>query len=122
LAQAHLAAELLAQRPQIADPDVEADTIGRLIRARLTFLDASGRVVGDSEVDAAALPTLENHLTREEVIAARDHGEGTATRHSSTTGVETTYAAAAVRDGPVAFVRVALPLTAIDAHLARVRR
>ena len=38
-------------------------------------------------------------------------------RPSQTTGIDTLYAAVAVRGGPVAFVRVALPLTAIDARV-----
>ena len=64
----------------------------------------------------------ENHLAREEIVQARQSGEGLATRSSQTTGIDTRYAAVAVRAGPVAFVRVALPLTAIDARVASVRR
>ena len=123
LTEARLAAALLDRQPAMANPDAEADRVGALIRARLTFVAADGRVIGDSEVAAPALAALENHASREEIIAARAHGEGTAARRSATTGIETQYAAvAAASGGTVAFVRVALPLTTIDVRLAEVRR
>jgi len=122
LTEARLAAALLEHQPAMADPDAEADRLGALIRARLTFVAADGRVIGDSAVDASALATLENHGSREEIIAARARGEGTATRRSATTDTETQYAAVATRSADVAFVRVALPLTAIEVRLAEVRR
>ncbi|HUL75249.1 MAG TPA: ATP-binding protein [Vicinamibacterales bacterium] len=122
LVQARLAAALLAQRPAIGDPDDEADALGRLIHARVTFIAADGTVLGDSEVARADLGTLENHATREEVLAAAKNGEGTGARQSHTTGVWTMYAAVRVAEGPIAFARVALPLTDADARVAYVRR
>ena len=122
LTEARLAAALLEHQLAMTDPDAEADRVGTLIRARLTFVAADGRVIGDSEVAASALATLENHGSREEIIAAAAHGEGTAARRSATTGIETQYAAVATRSTDVAFVRVALPLTAIEVRLAEVRR
>jgi two-component system phosphate regulon sensor histidine kinase PhoR len=122
LNQARLAGELLSNRPVLADPDSEADQIGRLIDERVTFIAADGSVVGDSEVDRESLATLENHLGREEIRKAAVAGEGVSARSSHTTGVDTRYAAKAVQHGPVAFVRVALPLTRINERLADVRR
>ncbi|HEX5216912.1 MAG TPA: ATP-binding protein [Vicinamibacterales bacterium] len=122
LTEARLAAALLEHQPAMADPDAEADRLGALIRARLTFVAADGRVIGDSEVAAPALATLENHASREEIIAARARGEGTAARRSATTRIETQYAAVAARSADVAFVRVALPLTTIEQRLGEVRR
>ncbi|MCC7009073.1 MAG: PAS domain-containing protein [Acidobacteria bacterium] len=121
LNQAQLAASLLG-RAALDDPDREADAIGALLGERVTFIAADGAVVGDSEVARDALATLENHASREEIVAAGRAGEGLASRTSHTTGVETRYAAVAVHGGPVAFVRIALPLTAIDARVAAVRR
>src|SRR5262245_52197961 len=103
--QARLASAMLADRHGIRDPDAEADTLGRLIQARVTFIAPDGQVLGDSEVPADALGTLENHATREEVIQAARAGEGTGRRTSATTNVDTEYAAVAVRDSDVAFVR-----------------
>ncbi|MGE5836111.1 MAG: ATP-binding protein, partial [Acidobacteriota bacterium] len=76
----------------------------------------------DSEVARGDLGTLENHATREEVVRAVQSGEGTALRRSHTTDVGTMYAAVAVPRGPVAIVRVALPLTSVDARVAALRR
>jgi len=122
LNQARLAAALLAHQATLDDPDAEADEVGRLIDARVTFIASDGRVIGDSEVERRELGAVENHGARAEVVAAAGTGEGTASRYSTTTDVETLYAAVAVRRGPVAFVRVALPLTNVEAQVAGVRR
>ena len=122
LRQVRLAAELLSDRGTLADPDAEATIISRLVEARVTFIRADGVVIGDSEVDAAALDSVDNHLMREEVQEALKAGTGAAVRQSRTTGEETMYAAASVRSGPVAFVRVGLPLTSVRGHLATARR
>ena len=120
--QARLTAALLSHSGPLADPDAEADDVGRRIGARVTFIAEDGRVLGDSDVDAASIPMVENHAAREEVAAARANGEGLAVRRSHTTAIETLYAAALVRNSPVAVARVALPLTAIDERIASVRR
>ena len=122
LNQARLASALLSHQETLPDPDQEADEVGRLIGGRVTFIDAGGQVLGDSDVDVEALGSVENHAAREEIVEARQSGEGLATRSSQTTGIDTRYAAVAVRAGPVAFVRVALPLTTIDARVGSVRR
>jgi two-component system phosphate regulon sensor histidine kinase PhoR len=120
--QARLTAALLSQRPSIPDPDQEADALGRLLNARVTFIAADGQVLGDSEVDRAQLGALENHATREEIVQARETGSGTAIRQSHTTGVWTRYTAVVVRDSPIAFARVALPLTVIDNRVSHLRQ
>ena len=122
LRQVRLAAELLSDRGTLADPDAEATVISRLVEARVTFIRADGVVIGDSEVDAAALDSVDNHLTREEVQEALKSGTGSAVRQSHTTGEETMYTAASVRNGAVAFVRVGLPLTSVRDHLTTARR
>jgi hypothetical protein len=55
-------------------------------------------------------------------LSKRGIGRGIGDEVEPTTGIDTRYAAVAVRAGPIAFVRVALPLTAIDARVASVRR
>jgi two-component system phosphate regulon sensor histidine kinase PhoR len=121
LTQARLAGALLAQQ-LTADPDEVADRIGRLIGERVTFIAADGRVLGDSEVDRAALETLENHAGRGEIASAAVDGSGTAIRHSHTTGIDTLYAAVAVRQGNVAYVRLALPLNVVTERVNGLRR
>jgi len=123
LTQARLTAAMLAERPSVPNPDHEADALGRLLHARVTLIAADGRVVGDSEFDPAQIATLENHASREEIVQARETGEGTALhRQSRSTGVPTRYTAVAVRGSPVAFARVALPLTVVDERLSHLRR
>jgi two-component system phosphate regulon sensor histidine kinase PhoR len=122
LTQARLAAALLAHPGSLSDPDAEADRLGQLAHARVTLIAADGRVIGDSEVAAANLPTVENHATREEIVEAARSGTGIAARQSQTTTIWTMYTAAAVARGPVAYVRVALPLTAVDERVAGLRR
>src|SRR2546426_737351 len=58
VAEARLAADLLARGTETSDGaalDDEADRIGELIGARVTFIAADGRVVGDSSVPRGAL-------------------------------------------------------------------
>ena len=122
MSEARLGAELLAHHGPLVDPDAEADALGRAVGARVTLIAADGSVLGDSEVAAADLPGLENHATRDEILQAGRTGEGTGTRFSHTTTVDTLYVAVAVRDSPVAFMRIALPLAIVDERIGNVRR
>src|SRR5258705_3505275 len=84
--EARLAAETLSHR-QAATPaelDAEADAIGRLVSARVTFISPDGTVVGDSELTSEELATLENHAQRPEIQQARREGLGIARRYSDT--------------------------------------
>ncbi|MBP6717182.1 MAG: PAS-domain containing protein, partial [Acidobacteria bacterium] len=119
---ARLAAELLSNRAALTDPESEAQQLGHRIDARVTFIDATGNVIGDSDVARERLADVENHHARPEVMAARASGGGTATRASNTTGVETTYAAAPVRNSAVSVVRVALALTAVDRRVREIQQ
>ena len=51
--------------------------------SRVTLINSDGTVVTDSDADAEY---LDNHLGREEVRAAVEHGEGYARRYSKTLG------------------------------------
>src|SRR2546423_2875463 len=50
--EARLAAELLSHREAATEAqlDAEADALGRILTARVTFIAPDGRVVGDSEL------------------------------------------------------------------------
>lgn len=120
--EARVAAYLVAEQSPTVDLDAEADAIGRQIRARVTLIGPDGAVLGDSEVSRAELPTLDNHSTREEVVDAMRQGEGTFVRLSRTTGIHTRYVAVRTSRGPVAVVRLALPMTAIADRVSGVRR
>lgn len=127
VAHARLAAETLSHRRPAtpAELDAEADALGRLVEARVTFIDATGVVVGDSDVPAEGLASLENHADRPEVQRSRVEGVGIARRYSTTVGTDMLYVAVPVRNPAVpqlAHVRLALPLTEVRDQLAAVRR
>jgi len=90
---------------RIANPDSLADAAGAALERRVTLIDSTGVVVGDSEFDGMALSQLENHSTRPEIIAARDSGRGRANRASRSAGDEEMYVG--VRH-PRGFVRVSI--------------
>jgi two-component system phosphate regulon sensor histidine kinase PhoR len=124
-AHASIAADLLSRQAVPIDPgelDAEADRLGEYIDGRVTFIAADGRVVGDSSEPFAALPQLENHNQRPEVIEARAHGLGRARRYSTTLNTEMLYVAIPAHHPMVSVVRVALPLTEIEAQQQVMRR
>ncbi|MGM9537835.1 MAG: ATP-binding protein [Candidatus Onthomonas sp.] len=65
---------------------------------RITWIDADGSVLYDSEVDPG---TLENHNQREEVLQARETGIGQSVRYSQTLSIKTTNYAVLQEDGRV---------------------
>ncbi|MBI5600641.1 MAG: HAMP domain-containing protein [Gemmatimonadetes bacterium] len=101
------------------DADALADRLGRESDHRVTLVDATGRVVGDSEFDEPELSQLENHATRPEVAAARETGVGSSRRRSASAGNEELYVA--VR-APLGVARVALATTSLDAIVSDARR
>ncbi len=105
-----------ARWPEIAR--VAGDRLG----GRVTLIDSTGRVRGDTEFDRAALANLENHAGRPEVRAALGGGVGRAERVSASTNARQLYVA--VRGGPsgIAAVRVSASLAAIDARIHALQR
>ena len=127
ISQARLAAETLSHRQAAANGelDAEADALGALVGARVTFVAPDGAVVGDSELDGEALATVENHGERPEIQQARRDGLGIARRYSTTVRADMLYVAVPVTNASVpalGFVRLALPLTDVAEQLAAVRR
>ena len=72
--------------------NVEAD------RFRVTWIDADGTVLFDTQVDQT---TMENHADREEIQEAFETGSGSAVRNSSTLIEQTYYEAQRLTDGTV---------------------
>ena len=97
-------------------------SLGAMIGRRVTLIDATGRVRGDTEFPADALPGLENHATRPEVIAATARGVGRGERLSASTNERRLYVA--VRGGPpgITVVRVSATLATVDAQVGAVQR
>jgi two-component system phosphate regulon sensor histidine kinase PhoR len=84
--------------------------------ARATIIDASGKVLADSESNPAK---MENHATRKEFVAALAGQTGEHERRSATLGVPFLYVAVPVSGGAV---RLAYPLSDVEAVQALVRR
>src|SRR5215468_6088197 len=59
----------------------QVDDFAHVLQARVTVIDAAGRVIADSEVQPAALARVENHAGRPEVRNAREVGVGVDARH-----------------------------------------
>jgi len=122
-AEARMAADLLGHGvplssvPELQDEAVRLDA---LIGARVTFIAADGRVVGDSGETLDGIATVENHGQRPEVIDARASGLGRSRRYSTTVKFEMLYVAVPVDHPAIAFVRIALPLTDVRGQLRTV--
>ncbi|MGA2746817.1 MAG: HAMP domain-containing protein, partial [Candidatus Sulfotelmatobacter sp.] len=99
----HSLAEIAAQEGQAAG-------------ARATVIDASGKVLADSESNPA---DMENHAARQEFVAALHGKTGETERRSATLGVPFLYVAVPVSGGAV---RLAYPLSDVEAVQAQVRR
>ena len=66
--------------------------------ARITYIDASGNVLYDSQAD---ISSMENHSDRKEFEEAVQKGQGYAERMSSTLSEKTVYYARKLTDGTV---------------------
>jgi two-component system phosphate regulon sensor histidine kinase PhoR len=104
-------------RPDV-DPDSLADQAGVATGHRITLIDSTGHVVGDSEFDGPALQALENHATRPEVVAARQTGIGSIKRMSPSTGEEQLYVAV---KAPRGTARVSVTTRAVEDIFASAR-
>ena len=115
--EARLAAETLSHRQPAtsAELDAEADALGRLVSARVTFIAPDGtRGRRFRRVDAEALLTLENHAIGRKSSRRARSGLGVARRYSATLDIDMLYVAVPVRNPAAPMlseVRLALPLT-----------
>ncbi len=83
---------------------------------RITLIDATGRVVAESEEPPESVPRIENHANRPEIRQALGGRVGSDRRNSATIGQPLLYVA--VPGGP-AVVRVASTLEQVDAIVGR---
>jgi two-component system phosphate regulon sensor histidine kinase PhoR len=119
-AAARLALEGLAAMPEGAAADALADSLGAATGTRLTIIAADGRVLGDSDLTAAEVETVEAHGNRPEVREALAGRTGSARRYSTTLAADMLYLAAPFeRPDARGAVRVARSLASIDEELAR---
>lgn len=99
---------------------------------RITYIDANGKVLGDSEISYDQLRHMENHADREEIKLALTKGTGISERFSSTLNTPMLYVA--IRSGEAHFTsstshlahpivaRVARPQSSIQSAINELRR
>ena len=102
-----------------ASADALADTAGAALGHRVTLIDRTGRVIGDSEFDGPELDRLENHSVRLEVRQAASGVTGSARRVSASAGDEELYVAVPAALG---VARVSLATRSIEEIFDRARR
>jgi two-component system phosphate regulon sensor histidine kinase PhoR len=97
--------------------DEYARAMARAAGGRITVVRADGKVLVDSEANAAE---MENHRTRPELIQAFRGETGSSIRHSATIGVSFLYVA--VPAAPLGgAIRIAVPLAEINQQVNRIR-
>ena len=79
--------------------DSLADLDGAALGRRVTLIDSTGRVIGDSEFDGESLANLQNHFDRPEVAQARREGVGSSMRTSPSAGDDEIYVAVRTPQG-----------------------
>jgi len=99
---------------------VWAQQAGERAQARVTVINPSGIVRGDSQHDPE---TMENHADRPEIQEAIRNGTGSSIRHSATLDLDLCYLAQRVSyAGEQNWVlRLAVPLEDLDAPIGKVR-
>src|SRR4051794_15985889 len=103
--------------------NLEPEAVHRMAQAaggRITLVRADGKVLVDSEADAAG---MENHRTssRPELMEAFRGGRGSDIRQSATIGVSFLYVAVPVDAGSSA-IRIAFPLSEINKQVSQIRQ
>ncbi len=101
------------------NPDSLADATGNALERRVTLIDSSGVVVGDSKFNGDSLRHLQNHSNRPEVIEAHQKGTGSSRRVSPSRGDEELYVA--VRAG-TGIARVSISTKSVDQIFDAARR
>ena len=111
--------QVMALMPQ---PDIarQAPSLAERAQARVTLIDAEGRVIVDSE---QRLSTADNRLNRTEIQEARLKGQGRAIRYSQTLKTDTLYVALPLYDGASisGYLRLSRPMLAVAESVNRIR-
>lgn len=122
--EAHTVADVYVLARDQSDGEIELAEIISMLPdqndRRITLIDGNGVVLADTDVDA--LERLENHAGREEIQTAVSGGTGVATRTSASVGERFLYVAVPLEDGSGTVLRIAVPLTDVDAVVDDVQR
>jgi two-component system phosphate regulon sensor histidine kinase PhoR len=112
-------AQIMALMPEM-ELVRQSQLLAERSRARLTLIDAAGRVIVDSD---SRLITVDNHLNRSEIQEARVKGKGTATRYSQTLKTDTLNVALPLYDGTnlTGYIRLSRPMLEVAQSVDRIR-
>ncbi len=99
----------------------KVEELAAAVQARVTIVDAAGRVLADSSQQEQK---WDNHLNRPEIQEARIRGLGTAVRYSRTLRQNMLYVAVAVGDGKVirGYIRLAHSLEEVSRSIEHLYR
>ena len=107
--------EIAKDRSRWKDFDAISDQIGRDLNLRVTIIESSGRVLGDSELEGRVLQEIENHADRPEIKQALSSGFGERIRFSATINKEMLYMAMPFGGSQErGIIRLSLPLSKIE--------
>lgn len=98
----------------------QSELLAERARARLTLIDASGRVIVDSD---RHLITVDSHLNRSEIQEARVKGKGAAIRYSRTLKTDTLNVALPLYDGAnlTGYIRLSRPMLEVTRSVDGIR-
>lgn len=90
--------------------------IAKQLNLRVTFIDAAGRVLSDSQAEAKQ---MDNHLNRPEIQQAKAEGRGKASRFSVTLQESMLYIALPIQEKNElkGYIRIARPLVEVRKSL-----
>jgi two-component system phosphate regulon sensor histidine kinase PhoR len=109
----------LVNRHNESELQEQTSRLAKETKIRITLIRASGEVLADS----AEQPTkMENHRDRIEVQQAETSQIGVSTRYSGTVHQPMMYVARRNDQGPVRYVRIALPLDAVATEIRWLHR
>lgn len=116
-------AHLIAEKIQSVSAEINLDEFCRTYKektgARITVIDNSGRVLGDSDESSSL---MENHLNRPEIRDAMITNTGSSIRFSKTISKNFFYLAISVNQEPSRFfLRLSVPLQHIEKAINEIR-
>lgn len=103
--------------PNLKDIDAKVQEIKKATNLRVTIINDKGKVVAESDGDKTV---MENHLNRDEIIAAKFKAYGEISRHSNTLDKNLLYIAKEVNiDGKDYYIRMASEISTIKKYFIK---
>jgi len=126
--EAYITGELLkpflpkdeSKQPSLSELKDTTNVLKEKTNARITLISPKGTVWSDTEAEAAY---MENHLERPEIQQLSRNQKGHTIRYSDTLNTDMFYVAVPVEDEDnlLGFLRLALPLSALEQTLGQIR-